>query len=189
MIFSPGWFRHQVTRRIQQWYISQNSSNKGVAFCAPGHFYWPLLNLENLEDDGVCLLDDGEEYWEHINLRLDAQREYFQSLLSDVPCLDFPEERNNGFRYYARNPMFPYSDAFTLSNMIIKERPKRVIEVGSRFSSAVMLDSLDRLDIQAKLTFIEPYPDRLNSLLRPQDHQRIEVLAQPVQQVAPSRFK
>lgn len=47
-----------------------------------------------------------------------------------------------------------------------------------------MLDTAERfLDGKPKLTFIEPFPQRLNRLLREGDHGTVEVLAQPVQEV------
>ena len=49
-----------------------------------------------------------------------------------------------------------------LYGMLRHYRPARVIEVGSGFSSAVMLDTRDRfLDSSMQLTFVEPYPERL----------------------------
>ena len=188
MIFSPRWFKYQAERCIQRWYINQNRSHQAVAFSPPGHFYSPLLDLNALGPNDEGLFGDGEDYWEHIDLRPDAQRHYFQSLLTTEPRIDFPDTRGERYRYYGQNQMLVYSDAFTLSSILIMEKPKRVIEVGSGFSSAVMLDTLDATDANADLLFIEPYPDRLNSLLRPQDANRTEVLVRPVQDVPLSRF-
>jgi hypothetical protein len=62
-----------------------------------------------------------------------------------------------------------------------------VIEVGSGFSSAALLDVNDRfLGGRMQLTFVEPYPERLRSLLRPTDD--VEIVEEPVQQVDPGRF-
>jgi predicted O-methyltransferase YrrM len=81
------------------------------------------------------------------------------------------------------NGFFVPSDAFTLSGIIRREQPRRVVEVGSGFSSAVMLDTLDHAGQSADLTFIEPFPDRLNALLTAADRARSTVLVQPVQSV------
>ena len=62
--------------------------------------------------------------------------------------------------------------------------PKRIIEVGSGFSSALMMDSNDRfLDGSIRFTFIEPYPERLRSLLTEQDNGCMELLQTVVQNV------
>src|SRR5713226_7661976 len=55
-------------------------------------------------------------------------------------------------------------------------------EVGSGHSSCVMVDTAELfLDGHVDFTFIEPYPGRLLSLLRPEDLGRVKILAQRVQ--------
>jgi hypothetical protein len=58
-----------------------------------------------------------------------------------------------------------------------------VIEVGSGFSSAVMLDVRDRHLPDTHLTFVEPYADRLRSLLTHADHSSVRIIETPVQDV------
>src|SRR5262249_30901378 len=93
-------------------------------------------------------------------------------------------------RYYFRNEWFGYADALVLYGMIRYLRPRRVIEVGSGFSSAVMLDTNDLFcGGRVALTFVEPYPDRLFSLLRGSDRDKHTVIARPVQDVDLSLFQ
>lgn len=50
-------------------------------------------------------------------------------------------------------------------------KPKRVIEIGSGYSSAVMLDTNEfYFDNKIKMTFVEPYPQRLKQLMHKDDH-------------------
>ena len=70
-----------------------------------------------------------------------------------------------------------------LSGIITELQPKRIIEVGSGFSSAVILDTLDRNEFATSCVFVDPYPDRLKSLLRPNDLVRVTILELPVQRV------
>jgi predicted O-methyltransferase YrrM len=68
--------------------------------------------------------------------------------------------------------------------------PKRVIEVGSGFSSALMLDVNDRfLNGQTEFTFIDPNGERLNEVLRPNDFSKARIIAQAVQRVPLSIFQ
>jgi len=63
-------------------------------------------------------------------------------------------------------------------------RPTRIVEVGSGHSSALMLDVNDHwLNKEMGLTFIEPFPDRLLSILRPGDHANTTLLTTQVQDV------
>jgi predicted O-methyltransferase YrrM len=68
--------------------------------------------------------------------------------------------------------------------MIFHFRPKRVIEIGSGFSSACILDSVQHANLRDfHLTCIEPNVSRLRSLLRPEDSERLTLIEAPVQDV------
>jgi Methyltransferase domain len=59
-----------------------------------------------------------------------------------------------------------------------------VIEIGSGYSSVALLDVNQRhLDNAIACTFVEPYPELLESLLRPGDRERIRIHPHPVQDV------
>lgn len=157
---------------------------RGATYYLPGHFYSPLLDLSGLKPEETHLPFDGPEYWECVELRLREQREYFEDLIDHYPAPDFPQKRTEGRRYFSDNGFFGFADAFTLSGIIQKERPRSIVEVGSGFSSSVMLDTLEHIGETAKLTFIDPFPERLQSLLSPQDKLMTEILARPVQEVS-----
>lgn len=131
---------------------------------------------------------DGVECWEHIDLRPQEQRNYYEDLLDRFSFLPFPSQKTEGYRYFTDNEWFVLSDAFTLSGIIRKEKPRRIVEIGSGFSSGVMLDTLSQTDESAALTFIEPFPDRLHSLLSSSDRTSSTILVQPVQEVSLSVF-
>lgn len=172
--------RDHVLRRRPNW--------RGVTSWPPGHFHSPLLDLRNLPAGGSAMLFDGPELWEHINLRENEQRSYYEQLLNDCALLPFPKQQSREFRYFSGNSYFVFSDAFTLSAILQKERPRNIVEVGSGFSSAVMLDTLDHNDQRAALTFIEPNPDRLQSLLSSEDKARVRIIRNQVQEVPLSMF-
>jgi hypothetical protein len=68
--------------------------------------------------------------------------------------------------------------------MLLELKPKKIIEIGSGFSSACALDTISReFDDPVEMTFIEPYPDTLNSLLSEHDRQHVKLLQTGVQQV------
>lgn len=73
-------------------------------------------------------------------------------------------------RYRVGNPSFSLGDAVGLHCMLRIIKPKRVIEVGSGYSSSVMLDTNELyLENYMKLTFIEPYPINLKKILKAND--------------------
>lgn len=162
---------------------------RGVSTFPPGHFHSPLLDLQSIKPDAAGMLFDGPEYWEHIELRPRDQRAYYEDLVENFPVLGFPKTKCDGYRYFWQNDFFPLSDAFTLSGIIRKEKPQKIIEVGSGFSSAVMLDTLAHADAAPDLTFVEPFPDRLRLLLSSDELSRTRLLAQLVQTVPLSVFE
>ena len=98
---------------------------------------------------------------------------------ADLPFQDHPGGRT---RYHYLNSFFSYMDAICLYGIIRYARPERIVEVGSGFSSCVMMDT-NQLFMGERIacTHIEPYPDRLRSLLRPGD--RAEIVEAKVQDV------
>src|SRR5262249_4955967 len=63
-------------------------------------------------------------------------------------------------------------------------RPARVIEIGSGFSSAIMLDTCEQfLQGHTRFTFFDPYPERLQQLLSTEDSRTCEVVAKRVQDI------
>ena len=84
--------------------------------------------------------------------------------------LPFPEKQNHQYRYYYENSFFSYSDAVFLYSFLRTHKPKRIIEIGSGFSSAVILDTVELFFTQRPdITFIEPSTSRLKKLLKSED--------------------
>ena len=70
--------------------------------------------------------------------------------------------------------------------MMMKYRPKKIIEVGSGFSSALMLDVNDKyLNRSVDFTFIDPWMGRLNELLNADDKhsKQVNILSVMIQEV------
>jgi hypothetical protein len=106
----------------------------------------------------------------------------------EVELTDYPP-----YRYYFGNSMYCYSDAIFLYSMIRYFNPKRIIEVGSGFSSAVILDTNEHFQQnEIDCTFIEPFPEeRLNDLMRDSDrqNQNVHIVKDFVQNVPVSEFQ
>jgi hypothetical protein len=160
-----------------------------LRFAPPGHFYSPLPDLEEVARRGAELFKSSVRSIPGVELNEAAQLtllERFRGFYSEQP---FTPQRSSARRYHFENPMYSYSDALFLYFMLRHLQPRRVIEVGSGYSSCVTLDTSELfLQGSVKCTFIEPFPDRLLGLLRPGDKDRVEVLTSPLQQLASARF-
>ncbi len=158
-------------------------------FVPPGHFYSPIPSLDEVKRDARRLFGPPARTIAGIDLNEAAQLALLDDIKRYYRDLSFPDKKSPGFRYFYQNLTYSFSDAIFLYGMIRHARPRRIVEVGSGSSSCVMLDTIDlHLDHQVTCTFIEPYPDRLLSLLRPQDLGRVTILQERVQDVDPEPF-
>ncbi|CAH2790534.1 MAG: hypothetical protein CPDRYMAC_2696 [uncultured Paraburkholderia sp.] len=66
--------------------------------------------------------------------------EFAEKYYGDMP---FGQHKQEGLRFYFENVMFSCGDATSLYCMIRHLRPRRIVEIGSGFSSAVSLDTND----------------------------------------------
>ncbi len=126
-----------------------------------------------------------------VDLGESTQVEWLGRLAAHHDGFDPPQERDPRWRYRAANHSFNLGDAMILQAMLRELRPNRVVEVGSGWSSAVMLDTAERHlgATPPKFTFVEPYPEALESVLRADDLGAVQIQAQPVQQVDPAVFE
>lgn len=148
-----------------------------------GHFYSPIPDKNEIaafiEPDKV--LDSGLL---GIQMHKDEQFKLLNEYIKFYEDLPFPEQQQPDCRYYYENDYFSYSDAIFLYSFLRKYKPKRIVEIGSGFSSAVILETVDRFfSCQPEITFIEPNPERLKKLLRIGDNKKIKVLEEKVQKV------
>lgn len=160
----------------------------GVKF-PPGHFHSPIPDLDQIAADANRIFAPSPREIAGVDLREAAQLELFEALASYYDELPFPVRETKGFRYYYENPFYSYSDGITLYAMLRHFKPRRIVEIGSGFSSGLMLDCNERLFENAiELTFVDPYPVNLRKILRPADAPRVTVLEQRVQDLLPSLF-
>jgi hypothetical protein len=155
-----------------------------------GHFYSPYPDLAEIHAREEEVFDQNREM-KGIDLREDAQLDWLRRIGDIYPQLpSYQADKTPGLRYCYDNANFSYSDAIVLYSMLRLIEPKRLIEVGSGFSSAMILDTNELFfNRSMQLTFVDPHPERLEELLFPEDRTRVRITAQPVQQVGLSTFQ
>jgi predicted O-methyltransferase YrrM len=167
----------------------QAPANLFLEFAPPGHFYSPLPDPAYVARKREKLFDARVSTIPGIEVNATQQLALAKQLATYYGELPFTDERSAGLRYYYQNDWFSYGDAIALYSMIRHVRPQRIIEVGSGYSSAVMLDTNDLFFSKSiGLTFIEPNPERLYSLLSEEDKRRCEIIVDEVQEVPVERF-
>ena len=152
----------------------------------PGHFYSALPSPEDVES---YIQQPMQEDLPGIDLRVDAQLQLLAELARYAQEIPFPDRQGAG-RFYFENPSYSYGDATTLYCFLRHFQPQRVVEVGSGFSSALMLDTNDSaLGGRVEFSFVEPYPQLLYSLFQPADRARYPVREARLQDVDLAVFR
>lgn len=155
----------------------------------PGHFYSPVVDLDDLESRQAQIWS--AKSLKGVNMNEAQQRQLMDDMAEAAKVIPFSSQPSqNNLRYYFDNKTYAHADGMALFNILLKFKPKRVIEIGSGFSSALMLDTNDKvLNNSIHFTFIEPNPDiSLRRLLRQEDYKNTDVKQQLVQEVDPQIF-
>lgn len=162
-----------------------------IQFAPPGHYYSPLPDLADVERNADRYFTaDFTEPGSGIDLNEEGHQRFLEQLAAWYPEYDLPDGPTAGRRFFGYNHFFGTSDALALYGIMRTYRPRRIIEVGSGFSSGAMLEINDRyLDGQVDFTFIEPDPGRLNECITPEDRKRCRFIRNPVQEVPVAAFE
>lgn len=157
-------------------------------FVPPGHFYSPIVNVEEVRPL-FAQQKSRPTQLPGIDIDREAMLSLWKHLLPYLKDMPFPEEQSDDFRYFFKNPAFSYGDGSILSAMLRHFQPKRLVEVGSGYSSACALDTIDRyLGSEVTVSFIEPYPELLVKLLGEDTVKRVTIHATGAQNADMASF-
>ena len=175
--------------KLMQNYLHRISVVKRLSYL-PGHFHSPVVMIEEIENqiDQIFKIQDALPLAIEINET--EQIDLLNKLENYYGSLPFKHEKQSGLRYYYNNDYFSYNSGIQLFTIIRHFRPQRIVEIGSGFSSSLILDTNDIFfNGTIHCTFIEPNPDRLLSLLTQEDHKNHIILTKKVQDVEIEHFK
>jgi len=155
----------------------------GASAFPPGHFCSPIPSLEEVRSRSEQIFRSSDKLLE-IDPEPDSQMDLVRSLSRFAKEATFPQHSDNDHRYYFENDWLPYGDGVVLHCILRFLQPSRIVEIGSGFSSALILDTNERnLGTSMRCTFVEPFPDRLTSLLKDSDYEQTEIITAPLQDV------
>lgn len=167
--------------------LKAEAEESGFAF-PPGHFYSPLTSRAEVAE--VFARGGFGPPFGGVNLNAAGQLELMEKLAGFYADQPFPEQAIDGRRYYLDNHSYGHFDGIMLYLMLRQIGARRVIEVGSGFSSAALLD-LNEFSFEGRmaLTFIDPDMSRLRKLLKSDDQKRVTLIERKVQDVPLSVFE
>ena len=173
--------------RIAAFEAERGAIDEWIRFAPPGHFNSPLPSRAEVAAayarggfgppfPGVDL-NAVEQF---------ARLERFATYYAEQP---FSRQPTAGRWYYLENPSYGGHDAIMLYSMLRECRPQRIIEVGSGFSSAAILDLNEQVfGGTVDYTIIDPDLSRLHSLLGTGAVSGGRFIAQAVQEVPIETF-
>jgi predicted O-methyltransferase YrrM len=136
----------------------------------PGHFFSPVVDPDLVRDYVDMNRRAGPDDLGGITFDLNEMEAFWTANRDVIAATPFKDQKSQENRYYYGGGPYSYGDATTARAMIAHFKPKKVIEIGSGYSTACMLDAADHAKLKKfHITCIEPYPTRLKSVLRPDD--------------------
>ena len=147
------------------------------------HYYSPFPDLEEIRSKHEKIFCKTDQKITGIDINLDSLSILFEDMKQYYKELPFDSDKKPNLRYFFDNPSYSYSDAIFLYSMIRHLKPARIVEVGSGYSSCVMLDTNELFfNNNIDCSFIEPYPELLLSLLKNTD--KINLIQEKLQDVS-----
>ena len=151
----------RLQHRIRKIYCKATFQSKPAAF-PDAHFYSPVVDTKETMERQTSIWPVSRKVsgidFNH-KLHYEAITEWFPLHIDEF---DFPTERpKNDNRFFLNNSQFGGLDARALFAFLRYWRPKRIIEVGSGYSTLLIADIRKLfLDQDLEIVCIEPYPGR-----------------------------
>jgi predicted O-methyltransferase YrrM len=129
----------------------------------PNHFYWPIPDVAELEKREW----PAELPTETFDFRLDRQVNLLHKLAAEYGSeWVFPDQSGRRLgKYHYNNGFFESVDAEIAYSLVRLFKPRRIIEIGTGFSTRVLAAALkanlDRDGAAGELVSIDPIPERL----------------------------
>jgi len=153
-----------------------------MSFAGPGHFYSAIPSPDDVAR-AKARMSNPPASLPGVAIDDDRLCDEFRSRAALV------RDWQPSARYTPSNDQFGIGDALMLRGTLLHLRPERVIEVGSGWSSACILDARDDGAEPFELTCIDPFPMALRQRLLPGDEDGVNIIGSVVQDVPTSVFE
>jgi len=156
-ILSTFWFKLIRRIGINRMIFSKSIFNKIGLLPIHDHYYEPLIspNKHISKDYQKNRNIDG------LDLNISKQIEILSSFNYEDELIEFPLSQKNKSNYYYQNKSFEMGDSEFLYSIIRKFKPQSIIEIGSGYSTKMMLNAILKnkkinQNYECNLTCIEP---------------------------------
>jgi predicted O-methyltransferase YrrM len=149
----------------------------------PGYHGSTIPSRKLVEQNRAKLFAKSRSEYDGIDLNRSQQQELLERFVEFFPDFKPSENQSANSLYFYNNSMFGFSDAFTLYGIFREFKPGRVIELGSGFSSALMLDISRELLPGTVFKFIDPYSENIQRVLKSRPEGRYELIRRQAQEI------
>lgn len=158
--------------------------NPFVNYAYPGHFNSPLPDMKAVLSDARNIRKISETV---LGVSLDEDQQVkllieFSKYYPQLPWKEYSRSRNQRY-FFNGEHWYGHGDAIVLYAMIRHFKPKRIIEVGCGYSSAVMLDTCEGFLENTDIIFIDPYQDVLKRIMREKDKLTSRIITDQLQNI------
>ena len=146
------------------------------------HYESPYPDIVEVHNKEKEIFDRNKKVLD-IDFNVDRQLELIKEM-ENISLLEWSDGKTEGMqtRYSYRNGWFDKGSADALYYMMRIIKPRNIIEVGSGYSTAVMLDTNEFcFNNEIRIISIEPNADRLKSLLKSSDN--LQIYEQKLQEI------
>lgn len=161
------------------------SNDLELMFVPAGHFYSPIVDQDFIHARQDAIFAPHKAL-DGIDIREQHQLDFVTQIARWTPLLPFEREPVAGLRYHYGNNAFVSGDAIVYASMLFTYKPKRILEVGSGYSSALALDVCDLIDgYHPEIRFIDPYPQLVRKLVANNVSANVSIEEKFVQDIPP----
>jgi len=155
----------------------------------PGHYHSPFPCLSEIKGNENAIFKELGRVLPGIDLNEDRQLALLKQFADYYQELPFRPYKSENLRYFYENRFYSYSDGIILFCIMRHLCPKKILEVGSGYSSCVILDTNELFfENRIECIFVEPYPERLLGLVKETDLARIRIVQKRSQDVEIALF-
>ena len=180
--------KDHLHRLIWETYNLDPLKNPNFSYFLPGQYYSPIPSLKEVRRDEQRIFHESRTI-KGVDLNLEGQVQLLSRLKEYFGEFPFCSGKSQRLRFFLDNPNFGGADAVFLYAMMRYLKPRKIVEIGSGYSSSLMLDINELFfngDIQ--FTFIEPHPELLRATLAQGDEKKVEIIPDRVQDISLEKF-
>ena len=149
----------------------------------PGYHGSTIPSLKFVKKNRARIFKNEIDGWDGIDLNKDFQIGLLEKFMTYYADFKPSNKESSEALYFYENDMFGFNDGFVLYCFLRFFKPKNVVEVGSGYSSGLMIDTCENFLPDTNLIFIDPYSKNILKTLEKRPLKEYKLIRSEVQDV------